>query len=249
METATSTEREQARRRSEWFVPTFGPERFRLAVGLLFLPYTGMVLAFCVIGSTLALQVHWDRVIAIVVIYFFGLGIAAHALDALGGEGPKPWGSVFSRRQLWIAAVLALAAAYLLAFYYIVSCAPLLSLFAALEGFFVFAYNLECFGGKFHTDSWFAFSWGGLPLLAGYVLQTNRISFESLLLALAMGLFSLVEIKVSRLYKALRQNPVPLGPEEQFLASKYEAILKSVSLGVIFLGAGMLVWRLVGPSY
>ena len=39
-----------ADRRTEWFVPAFGPERFRLAVGLLFLPYTGMVLSFTVIG-------------------------------------------------------------------------------------------------------------------------------------------------------------------------------------------------------
>ena len=41
-------------RRSEWFVPQFGPLKFRLWIGLLFLPYTGMVLAFTVIGGMLA---------------------------------------------------------------------------------------------------------------------------------------------------------------------------------------------------
>src|SRR3954454_21669307 len=87
-------------RRTEWFVPSFGPERFRVAVGLLFLPYTGMVLSFTVIGSMLAPAVHWDRVAAILLIYFLGLGIGAHALDAVGSRGAGPWGQVFSRRQL-----------------------------------------------------------------------------------------------------------------------------------------------------
>ena len=39
---------------NEWFVPKFGPVRFRVFVGLLFLPYTGMCLSFAIIGSMLA---------------------------------------------------------------------------------------------------------------------------------------------------------------------------------------------------
>ncbi len=98
-------------RASEWFVPRFGPLRFRVFVGLLFLPYTGMVLSFSVIGSLLAAPVSYERLLAIVVVYFFGLGIAAHALDALGSKGTKPWGAVFTRRQLWLIASAALIAA------------------------------------------------------------------------------------------------------------------------------------------
>ena len=71
-------------RRTEWFVPSFGPERFRLFIGLLFLPYTGMVLSYAVIGSMLAQYIHWDRVAAIMVIFFLALGIGGHALDAAG---------------------------------------------------------------------------------------------------------------------------------------------------------------------
>ena len=85
--------REPVRTR-EWFVPTFGPPRFRTFVGLLFLPYTGMVLAYTVIGAMMAPHIHWDRVAAIVVIYFLALGVGAHALDALGcplaGGGRMP---------------------------------------------------------------------------------------------------------------------------------------------------------------
>jgi hypothetical protein len=233
-----------ADRRSEWFVPKFGPPRFRSLVGLLFLPYTGMVLSFSVIGSMLADTLYWDRVLAIVVIYFFGLGIAAHALDALGSKGVKPWGTIFTKRQLRLLVVCSLALAYLLAIYYMVRYVPLLWVLAVSEGFFVFAYNLEWFQGKFHTDYWFAFSWGFLPVLAGYIMQTNKISVEALILAAAMALFSMVEIKASRPYKDLKQRFAMLKEEEKSLITRYEAILKNISLGVILLGVGFLIWRL-----
>lgn len=233
-----------ADRRAEWFVPKFGPAKFRSFMGLLFLPYTGMVLSFSVIGSMLADPLYWDRVVAIVVIYFLGLGIAAHALDALGSRSVKPWGTIFTRGQLWLLAVLSLSLAYLLAIYYMIRYVPWLWLLAVSEGFFVFAYNLELFKGRFHTDNWFAFSWGFLPVLAGYIMQTNKMSIEALILAISMALFSSVEIKASRPYKDLRQRSNGLKEEEKSLMVRYEAILKSISLGVILLGAGLLIWRI-----
>lgn len=230
-------------RSREWFVPAFGPRRFRTFVGLLFLPYTGMVLSYVVIGSMLAQTIHWDRVGALVAIYFLALGIGAHALDAVGSPGPKPWGQAFSRTQLWALAIVAIVAAYAIAIYYMVLYAPLLWLIAIPEGFFVFAYNLEWFKGRFHTDAWFAFSWGALPVLAGYVLQTNSVSAAALIVAASMGLLSLVEIKASRPYKEMKRSGADAGlPQAGYL----EAILKSVSLGVILLGAGVATWRWLG---
>ncbi len=230
-------------RRSEWFVPKAGPLKLRLWIGLLFLPYTGMVLAFTVIGGMLAKTVFWDRVGAIVLIYFLGLGIAAHALDAIGGKGPKPWGAHFSKRQLWALAVGSLVPAYAIGFYYIIFKTPQLAVIALLEGFFLFAYNLELFEGRFHTDGWFAFSWGVLPVLAGYIIQTNQLSPPALIMAGAMGLFSLVEINASRPYKELKRSG-RLDPANH--QDRYEAILKCVSLGVMLLAAGMVTWRLAG---
>jgi hypothetical protein len=232
-------------RRSEWFVPKFGPPQFRVVVGLLFLPYTGMVLSFAVIGSMLADPIYGDRVLAIVVIYFLGLGVAAHALDALGSRSVKPWGSVLTKQQLWLTAILSLGVAYLIAIYFMIRYVPLLWFVAIGEGFFVFAYNLEWFQGWFHTDKWFAFSWGFLPVLAGYIMQTNKISIEALALAASMALFSIVEIKTSRPYKELKQRFHILGEAEKCLLARYEAILKSISLGVILLGAGLLIWRML----
>jgi hypothetical protein len=226
----------------EWFVPRWGPQRLRVAIGLLFLPYTGMVLSYTVIGGMLAPSVAWDRVGALLVIYFLGLGIAAHALDALGSRGPKPWGEVFSRRSLWIAAASSLVVAYAIAGFYSVRYVPWLAAIALIEGFFVFAYNLEWWGGRFHTDGWFALSWGALPVLAGYVMQTNALSLAALIVAGAMAALSVVEITASRPYKTLKRMPNRSEADEA-LAARYENILKSVSLGVIALGMGLAAFR------
>jgi hypothetical protein len=232
-------------REGEWFVPRRGSLKLRTFLGLLFLPYTGMVLAFAVIGSILAEPLHYDRLAAIELVYFFGLGIAAHALDALGSGGIKPWGTVFSKAQLLALTVLSLILAYGIAMYYMLAVVPWLWVVALLEGFFVFAYNLELFAGRFHTDRWFAVSWGALPVLAGYLMQTNRLSLPALVLAAAMGLFSLIEIKASRPYKELKRRSAR-DPAEQALMERYEGMLKCVSLGVIILAAGLLLWRMTG---
>ncbi|AGA34485.1 hypothetical protein TVNIR_2847 [Thioalkalivibrio nitratireducens DSM 14787] len=233
----------EPQRLNEWFVPSFGPPRFRVAVGLLFLPYTAMVLSFTVIGAMLAETVHWDRVAAIVVIYFLALGIGAHALDALGSQAVKPWGAVFSKRQLWAVAAGSVVLAYAIGINYIVRYAPLLGVIAVLEGFFLLAYNLEWLRGRFHTNAWFAFAWGFLPVLAGYVIQTNSISLAVVLIALAMAALSLVEINASRPYKALKRGADGLTTEGRAQAAQLEAILKSVSLGVILLSIALLIWR------
>jgi len=234
-------------RTGEWFVPSIGPRQFRIMLGLLFLPYTGMVLAYTVIGSMLTEFIHWDRAIAIVVIYFLALGIGAHALDAVGSKGLKPWGQICSARGLWGLALSTIAVAYMIGMYYIISAVPLLAVFAVVEGFFLFAYNLEWFNGRFHTDGWFAFSWGGLPVLAGYTMQTNRLSVTALLMGAAMALLSLVEITASRSYKALKRasREIDIGQDQNEHLRQYERILKSLSFGVILLGLALLAWRLL----
>ncbi len=188
---------------NEWFVPRFGPLKFRAFVGLLFLPYTGMCLSFTVFGSMLADTVRWDRVAAIVLIYALALGVSAHCADSLGSKKVKPWGSYFTRRQLAALMISTIIVAYAVGLYYIIFYTPLLGLIAVLEGFFLFAYNFELWGGRFHNNFWFAVSWGTLPVLAGYVIQTNSISLISLAVAAGAALASYAEIRTSRQYKVL----------------------------------------------
>ena len=236
-----------ARDRSrEWFVPAVGPLKFRIFVGMLFLPYTGMVLGFTVFGATLAEILDVRRIGALAVVYFLALGIAGHALDALGSRSLKPWGVHFTPRQLWGLVALSLLPAAAIGIYYALNGAPLLWLIGVVEFFFLFAYNLEWFKGRLHTDGWFMFSWGALPVLAGYIMQTNRISLPSLLAAMGAALLSRVEITASRPYKALKRvaDPDAAGHATEAV---YERILQSISMGVILLALALLAWRLGFP--
>ncbi len=231
---------------NEWFVPKFGPVKFRIFMGLLFLPYTGMCVSFTVIGSMLAPTIFWDRTGAIALIYFLALGIAAHALDSLGSKRIKPWGSYFSKKQLWILSLSTLIPAYAIGIYYLVLYVPLLWIIAIAEGFFIFAYNMEWFSGKFHNDGWFAFSWGVLPLLAGYIMQTNSVSLIAFAAAAATGFVSYVEIKNSRPYKELKRGNHDQTLSQEQVMSKmnhYERILKALSAGTISVAVILLVLR------
>ena len=77
-------------------------------------------------------------------------------------------------------------------------------------------------------------------------MQTNRVSPAALAIACSTALLSGVEIRASRPYKALKQRAGRLTEDELSLMLRYEAILKHISLGVIMLGGGMLIRRIVG---
>jgi len=176
--------KEHVSRLNEWYVPKFGPLKFRIFVGMLFLPYTGMCISFSIIGSLLSPgTIYWDRMAAIILIYFTALGISAHAADSIGSKKNKPWGNYFSNLELLILLISGLVIAYGIGIYYIIFFVPLLLPIAILEGFFLFAYNYEFWNGFFHNNMWFAISWGSLPLLAGYIMQTNSLSYTVLLIS------------------------------------------------------------------
>jgi hypothetical protein len=225
---------------NEWFVPKFGPMRFRVFVGLLFLPYTGMCVSFAIIGSMLAREISWDRLGAIALIYMLALGISAHVADSLGSKKTKPWGCYFSKPQLLIIMAASLIAAYAIGAYYIAFFVPLLAIIAALEGFFLFTYNYEIWGGKFHNDFWFAVSWGSLPLLAGYIIQTNSMNILALAAAGLTGLISYAEIRMSRPYKHLKQKN-----SSDALTYRLEIGLKVISIGTILLALCILAFRII----
>jgi len=225
---------------NEWFVPQFGPLRFRIFVGLLFLPYTGMCISIAVIGSMFASDITWDRVGAIALIYALALGVSAHVADSLGSKKTKPWGSYFNKAQLQILMAATLAGAYAIGIYYIALFVPLLAVIATLEGFFLFAYNFEAFSGRFHNNFWFAVSWGVLPVLAGYVMQTNSISILVLIASCLTGLVSYVEIRISRPYKQMKQSG-----SDPVRAKRLENWLKAISLGTIASALALLVYRII----
>ena len=215
----------QKDRLSEWFVPKFGSRNFRLWIGILFLPYTGMVVSFAVWGSFVT-NFSLDRLIAICVLYFLALGVSAHCLDSLGSK-TRPWG-VLPKKSMWIISLLSLAGACVIGLYYAFLDSPLLFPIGIAESFFLFAYNLELFNGRFHNNITFVLSWGILPVLAGTAIQTNSLTLESFVMSTIAGFLSYVLIKTSQKYKELRHQSTDYSS-----IYKREVILKIVSVGVI----------------
>jgi len=215
----------QTDRLSEWFVPKFGSRNFRISVGILFLPYTCIVTSFAAWGS-LSGSFELDRLAAICIVYFLSVGVAAHCLDAVGGK-TKPWGNL-PKRKLWIVSLIALGIAFTLGLYYAFLDSPLLFPIGIAGGFFLFAYNLELFGGKFHNNISTIISWGVLPVFAGSAIQTNSISIEALILAAVSALVTYVLIINSRRYKELKRSFGDVS-----LIHKKEIILKTITFGVI----------------
>lgn len=212
-------------RLSEWFVPKFGSRNFRLWIGILFLPYTGMVVSFAAWGSFVT-NFSLDRLVAICVLYFLALGVSAHCLDSLGSK-TKPWG-LLPKKSTWIISLVSLAGAYVIGLYYAFLDSPLLFPIGIAESFFLFAYNLELFNGRFHNNSTFLISWGILPVLAGSAIQTNNLTPETFVMSGIAGLLSYILIKTSQKYKELRHQSADYSS-----IYKKEIILKIVSVGVI----------------
>ncbi len=231
---------------NEWFVPRFGPLKFRAFIGMLFLPYTGMCISFTIIGSMLSESIAWDRVLSIFIIYFLALGVSAHAADNLGSKKIKPWGNFFSTFELRLMVIGGLSVSYILGIYYIITFAPLLLIIAIIEGFFLFAYNFELFNGLFHNNFWFAVSWGSLPLLAGFVIQTNSISVLSLISSIMAFLVAYTEIRISRKYKELKRKPQDV---VDFNIEKLERSLKVISLLTISFTVLLTVCRFFIEHY
>lgn len=215
----------QVDRTSEWFVPKFGSNRFRKSVGILFLPYTAIVTCFAALGA-ISGPIEIERIAAICIIYFLALGISAHLLDAVGGK-TKPWGNL-PKKKIWSIALSVLGISFAIGIYYAFLDSPLLFPIGILEGFFLFAYNLELFGGRFHNKASTVISWGILPVFAGSAIQTNTISYETVIIAGITSLITFVLITTSRPYKLLKLNN-----GDANLIKRKELVLKLLSLGVI----------------
>lgn len=224
-------------RTSEWFVPKIGPRNFRIGVGMLFLPYTFIVTCFAAwgsLGGTFVL----DRLVAICIIYFLAVGVSAHCLDAVGGK-TKPWG-ILPKRKILAVAILSLGIAFTIGLYYAFLDSPILFPIGIAEGFFLFAYNLELFGGRFHNNISTIISWGILPVFAGSAIQTNSISIETILLSAVSALVTYFLITTSRKYKEIKRD----GIDSSKIKSK-EIILKLITLSVAIGTFSFLILQII----
>src|SRR5262249_59224814 len=173
-------------------------------VTLLHPPYTAWHLSDVAVGAGLGAHFSWTRFGAALAAFALAMGVGAHALDELQG---RPLRTRISDRTLWTLAVVSIAVATAIGVYACISWTWWLAPFVVAGAFIVAAYNLELFGGAFHSTLWFALAWGSLPALAAYVVEAGTIRAEAVGAAVYAGLLSYVQRVLSTPVRAARRQP------------------------------------------
>lgn len=204
-------------------------------VTLLHPPYTAWHLSYVAIGAALAPHFRLDRLVWTLAAFFLALGISAHALDELNG---RPLGTAIPRPALVALALCSLAGAVAIGIGAALAWGLWLLAFVAAGGFLVPAYNLELFGGRFHTDLWFGLAWGAFPLLTAYFAEAQVLRVEAVLAAAFATWLSLGQRTLSTQVRAVRRA----GAAGDVSAS--EAALRALVLAVCALAAALVVFRL-----
>jgi hypothetical protein len=156
------------------------PGGWRDLVTVLHPPYTLWNLSNVAIGAAAAPQIHAGRLAAALAAFFLAVGIGAHSLDELNG---RPLGTLLSRRTLIALAAGGLGGALAIGVAGAIFVSPTLVPLVLFGGFIAPAYNLELFGGRFHTDFWLAASWGSFAALTGW--WVNSLGVHSVAGAIA----------------------------------------------------------------
>ena len=179
------------------------PGGWRDYVTLLHAPYTLWHLSYVVIGAALA--PHFDAGLLgwTLVAFFLALGIGAHALDELNG---RPLATRIPRNVLLTLAFAAIAGAAAIGVALAARRDGWLVAFVAAGCFLVAAYNLELFGGAFHSDAWFALAWGAFPLLTAYFASARTLGSAALVAAAFASLLSFAQRTLSPQVRAVRRR-------------------------------------------
>jgi hypothetical protein len=216
------------------------PGGWRDYVTLLHLPYTAWHLSYVAIGAALSSEFSGRRLLAALASFALALGIGAHALDELNG---RPLRTRIPDRILIALAALSIGAASAIGIAAALAWTPWLLVFVAAGAFLVVAYNLELFGGIFHTDLWFGLAWGAFPLLTGYFVVAEELTVEAGLAALFALTTSLAQRALSTEVRTIRRSGTFDAATAAPLIAAPETALRALTAAMIFLAAALLVLR------
>ena len=234
------------------------PGGWRDLATILHPPYTLWHLSYVALGAAAAPQVYPERLFAALGAFFLAVGVSAHALDELNG---RPLQTRLSDRALIAFAVAGLASALTIGVAGVVIVSATLGPFVIAGGFAVVAYNLELFGGRFHTDFWFAAAWGAFPALTGW--WSNALAVHDVGQAIAgagaaLGCFwvSIAQRRLSTPVRELRRRTLAVSGEQRLaggasreltlesLAAPLDGALRALSVALPLLAAGLVALRL-----
>ena len=229
------------------------PGGWRDLVTLLHPPYTAWNLANVAIGASLAPHLHGNRLLAVLAAFLLGVGVCAHALDELNG---RPLQTRISSGVLVALAAVSLAGAVAIGVVGAVTISLTLLAFVAAGAFIVVAYNLEWFGGRFHTTFWLAAAWGAFPVLTGYWVNSQTLRAPVLAAAAGCFMLTVVQRRLSTPARELRRRTLALTGEQRLadgttvaldaarVAAPLEGALRACAAGVVLLAVGMVAARL-----
>lgn len=221
-------------------------------INLLHPPYTLWHLSYVLIGIAISPIINVDRSIAVIVAFFFGLGIGAHALDETMGN---PLRTRVSKNLLYAVGFTSLGIAILIGLYYTLTVSILILPFVIAESFFAVAYNLEMFKRRFHTDLVFALSWGAIPFLTAYFVNALSIGPAALLMACGIGILTYVQRTLSTQARLFRRKIEPVSSlnlengeiipvTSQELISPVEKSLKALTIMIFVFSLALVLSRI-----
>jgi hypothetical protein len=197
--------------------------------------------------------VPWGRLGLTVLAFFLAMGIGAHALDELSG---RPLQTTIPAPVLIGLAVASVSAACLIGLAVALDFSLWLVPLIACGAFIVPAYNLELFGGRFHSDLWFGLAWGAFPVLTAYVACAGTLRLTAIVAAAWATVLSLAQRRLSTPVRAARRELVsvtgvmelpdgrrePITPET--LVAAPEAALRLLALSALLLAGALAALRL-----
>lgn len=228
------------------------PGGWRDLVTLLHPPYTAWHLSYVAIGAALAPAFALWRMGATLGAFALALGVGAHALDELAG---RPLGTRLSNRTLIALAAGGLGAAVAIGVVGAIVISAWLLVPVAAGAFIAVAYNLELFGGRFHSDAWFALAWGGFPALTGWLSQAVTVRPGLVLIVAACCALSAAQRRLSAPARELRRRTASVTGAQHLrdgrtisldaarLAAPLEGALGALSWAMALLAAALVVAR------
>jgi hypothetical protein len=122
--------------------------------------------------------------------------------------------------------------------------------------FIVVAYNLELFGGRFHSDFWFAAAWGAFPAFTSYWANALSIDAAGLLVTAACFALSVAQRRLSTPVRTLRRSTVSVTGEQRLtdgrvvelskagIAAPLDGALEALSIALVLLAGALVLVRL-----
>ena len=196
---------------------------------------------------------HADRLLAALGAFFLAVGVRAHALDELNG---RPLGTRLSDRTLICLAVAGLAGAVGIGVAGLVIVSVSLAPFIVAGAFIVVAYNLELFGGRFHSDRLVRGGVGRLSRADRLLGERAVAGASGLLVAAACFWLSVAQRRLSTPVRELRRRTASLRGEQvrsdgeirrlsiATVAAPLDGALRALSIALPLMAVGLVVVRL-----